>query len=70
VTLTATVLDANNNRLGNVAVTFSTTAGTLSSTTVLTDANGEARSSLDTSTAASVTARAGQVSGTATITVM
>jgi hypothetical protein len=70
VTLVATVLDANSNRIGNVAVTFSTTAGTLSATTVLTDANGEARASVTTSSPTSVTARAGTVSGTANITVM
>jgi adhesin/invasin len=70
VTLTATVLDANSNRVGNVAVSFSTTAGTLSTTTALTDANGEARVTLTTSSPASVTARAGTVSGTASVTVM
>ena len=70
VTLTATVLDANSNRLGNVAVSFSATVGTLSQTTALTDASGEARVSLTTSSAASVTARAGTVQGTASVTVM
>jgi adhesin/invasin len=70
VTLTATVLDANSNRVGNVAVSFSTTAGTLSTTAVLTDANGEARVTLTTSSPASITARAGTVSGTTNVTVM
>jgi adhesin/invasin len=68
VQLTAVVLDASGNRLPNVPVSFSTTAGTLSATLATTNANGEATVELITSGATTVTARAGTVSGTAQIT--
>jgi adhesin/invasin len=68
VTLTAVVLDASGNRLPNVPVSFSTTAGTLSATQATTNANGEATVELVTNGATTVTARAGTVSGTAQIT--
>jgi Big-like domain-containing protein/PKD domain-containing protein len=68
VTLTAVVLDASGNRLANVPVSFSTTAGTLSATQATTNANGEATVELVTNGATTVTARAGTVSGTAQIT--
>jgi adhesin/invasin len=68
VVLTAVVLDASGNRLANVPVSFSTTAGTLSATLATTNANGEATVELVTNGATTVTARAGTVSGTAQIT--
>jgi adhesin/invasin len=68
VTLTAVVLDASGNRLANVPVSFSTTAGTLSATQATTNQNGEATVELVTNGATTVTARAGTVSGTAQIT--
>jgi hypothetical protein len=50
-----------------VAVTFSTTAGTLSSTREVTDGNGEAKTRLTTDANATVTATAGTKSGTVAI---
>ena len=64
VTLIASVLDINGNRLRNVPVNFSTDAGTLSATVANTDANGEARVELTTNREANVTARAGAKSST------
>jgi hypothetical protein len=58
-TITGALLDGVGNRLSNVPITFSTTAGTLSASSALTDANGEARVTLTTRSAAKVTARAG-----------
>ena len=70
VTLIAAVLDAAGNRLRNVPVTFSANAGSLSATTALTDANGEARVQLTTSRETIVTARGGAAdAATVTITV-
>jgi PKD repeat protein len=69
VTLTATVSDGSGNGLANVPVTFSTTAGTLSQTSVPTNANGQATTSLTTSRNATVTARAGGQETTTDITV-
>jgi hypothetical protein len=57
--LTATVIDENGNRLAGVPVTFVSSAGTLLNGTVLTDSNGEARTTLTTNTEARVTATAG-----------
>jgi hypothetical protein len=68
VALTALVLDSSGNRLANVPVNFSTTAGTLSATQATTDSNGEARVQLTTSENTTVTARAGTASGTLQIT--
>ena len=68
VIVTAIVLDSSGNRLANVPVSFSTTAGTLSATLATTNANGEATVELVTNTATTVTARAGTVSGSAQIT--
>jgi hypothetical protein len=48
VTLIASVLDINGNRLRNAPINFSTTAGTLSATVATTDVNGEARVELTT----------------------
>ena len=50
-------------------VAFSTTAGTLSSGTAVTDANGEARTTLTASREATVTARAGAQSSDITVAV-
>jgi Bacterial Ig-like domain (group 1)/PKD domain len=68
VTVVASATDAAGNRLVGVPVTFSTTNGTLSSTTATTDANGEARVQLTANGPATVTARVGAQTGTASIT--
>jgi hypothetical protein len=68
MTLTAVVLDVTGNRLPNVPVNFSTTAGTLSQAVVTTDASGEAQTTLTTSSAATVTARSGSASQTLSVT--
>lgn len=54
--LTAVVNDTSGNRLAGVSVTFVTDAGVLSQTSVTTDGNGEARSTLTTTASAKVTA--------------
>jgi adhesin/invasin len=69
VTLTASVLDVNGNRLRNVPINFSTDAGTLSATVATTDANGDAAVQLSTNRDATVTARAGAKSTTLKISV-
>lgn len=69
VTLIASAFDAAGNRLVGVPISFSTTAGTLSATTATTDANGEARVTLTTNTAGTVTARSGSAEADAAITV-
>jgi PKD domain len=58
-TVTTLVLDVNGNALVGTPVSFTTTAGTLSSTVVITDGNGVAASVLTTSTQATVTATVG-----------
>jgi hypothetical protein len=69
VTMIATALDTNGNRLVGVPVTFSTTAGTLSSSVATTDGNGEARVQLTTNRTATVTAAAGsKTSNAVTVT--
>jgi PKD repeat protein len=65
--VTALVRDAAGNALTSVTVTFATTAGTLSQSTVSTDANGQASTTLTTTRDADVTATAG--SKTATVSV-
>jgi hypothetical protein len=68
VAVTASVLDSAGNRLVGVPVTFSTNAGTLSSTVATTDASGNATVMLTTSAAATVTAvSGGATAATATI---
>jgi hypothetical protein len=67
VTIVASAVDANGNRLTGVPVSFSTTAGTLSASTATTDDSGEARVQLTTTAAATVTARVGNQSGTAAV---
>ena len=69
VTLTATVIDDTGNRLAGVPVTFVSTAGTLLNGAVLTDSNGEARTTLTTTTEAKVTATAGGQSVDLTVSV-
>jgi hypothetical protein len=69
VSIVAAAVDAAGNRLVGVPVTFSTDVGTLSSSSGVTDANGEARVSLSTDRQAVVTARVGDKSGTVTVTV-
>jgi adhesin/invasin len=69
VTVIASVLDANGNRLRNIPVTFSADRGTLSATVANTDANGEARVQLTTNQETIVTARAGAAEAAATFTV-
>lgn len=63
VQLVATVLDESGNRLPGVPVTFTTTAGQLGQTTVVTNANGEAHNTILTSQQAQVTATAGGAAG-------
>ena len=62
-TITANVLDTNGSPLASVAVSFSTTAGSLSSALVNTDANGVATAVLHTATQAVVTASVGAAAG-------
>ncbi len=63
-TVTANVLDINGNVLGATPVSFSTTAGTLSSVFVNTDSAGVAATTLTTSQAATVTASVGATAPT------
>jgi PKD domain len=58
-TIVANVVDINGNALSAAAVTFTTTAGTLSAASVNTDASGNASVSLTTSQTATVTATVG-----------
>lgn len=66
--LVATVVDESGNLLTGVPVSFFTTAGQVNPITAVTDANGEARSTISTSREATVTARAGSQTATVTIT--
>ena len=69
-TITATVQDQQGNPIAGVPVTFSTSAGTLKTTSAVTDSFGNATTSLTTLAAATVTANAGGgTSGTLTATV-
>jgi hypothetical protein len=65
--LVALVTDDSGNQLEQVSVTFVTTAGTLASSVVNTDSNGEARVDLNTNRDAEVTARAGAAEGKVTV---
>src|SRR4051794_3045624 len=56
-TITAVIADVGGSGLANIPVTFTTTAGTLSPTTTITDANGVATATLTTGATATVTAR-------------
>lgn len=62
-TITANVVDLNGNVLPNAPVNFTTTAGTLSSSVVNTDQNGNAQTVLTTSQQATVTASVGAQGG-------
>jgi hypothetical protein len=64
VEVSAIVNDTNGNRLPGVAVTFSTTRGTLNPSVANTDGNGIARTALTGSEGATVTARVGQQTAT------
>jgi hypothetical protein len=63
----AIVTDDSGNRLSNVPVTFTTTAGSLDSGVANTNDNGEARARLTTTREAEVTARAGAAEGKVTV---
>lgn len=67
VQLTAAVRDASGDPVRGIPVSFSTTAGTLGATTVTTDQNGEARTTLTTNREAEVTARAGAAEAQVTV---
>ena len=69
VTITARVEDASGNSLSGVPVTFTTTAGTLSTQTVLTNESGFATTTLFTTTEATVTASSGGRTSSATVKV-
>jgi hypothetical protein len=58
-TIVASVVDTSGNALRSVNVTFSTTAGTLSSVVATTDQNGSAQTTLTTNREATVTASVG-----------
>jgi adhesin/invasin len=58
-TLFAVVFDVDGNRLPGVAVSFTSTAGSLAQTVVVTDAQGEARTTITTNRDAEVTASTG-----------
>lgn len=64
-TIIASVSDVNGNALGGIPVTFTTTAGSVSSAVVTTDPSGNASTTLTTNRQATVTATAG-VQGTTT----
>jgi hypothetical protein len=64
--ISASVLDQNGNQLATVPVSFITTAGTLSASQVVTDANGIAQTTLTTSITATVTASVGAQGSTTT----
>ena len=61
VSLVATVTDADGNRLAGVPITFTSTAGTLGTGSVVSDANGLATTTLTTNRPATVQASAGTV---------
>ena len=69
VEVIAVATGENNRRLAGVPVTFATNAGTLRESTVVTDANGEARTQLTTTREATVTATVGAVQATTTVRV-
>jgi adhesin/invasin len=67
-TISATVLDANNNGLAGVPVSFSTDQGTLSPVTATTNASGIASTTLTTNQTATITITAGTKTATAKVT--
>ncbi len=68
-TITATVVDANNNGIPGATVLFSSNQGSLSAVTATTNASGQATTQLTTSQAATVTATVGAKSGTVSVAV-
>jgi hypothetical protein len=69
VQVVATVTDASGNRLPGVPVTFTSTAGTVTPATAVTDQTGEARATLTTNRETTVTATAGAQQQTVTVRV-
>ena len=67
--LVATVLDGARNPLPDVRVAFAASAGRLRDRVVTTNRSGEARTALETTTAAEVTASVGEISGTTSISI-
>ncbi len=68
--ITATLRSKNGTRLPDQEITFSTTAGNLvpiADTPLTTDDNGQAKSTLVTTSSATITARSGGISGTTQI---
>jgi hypothetical protein len=63
VAISALVLDSATNPLPGVSVLFTTSTGTLSATTALSDSSGIARTTLQTTQTATVTATAGTAKG-------
>ena len=68
VSVIATVVGAGGRLLANIPVSFSATRGTLSATTAMTDAQGEARVSLNTNGDTDITVAAGTKTATTKIT--
>ena len=68
VSVIAVVVDAQGNRVAGAPVSFTTTAGTLSSASVPTNGSGEATVQLTTDRTATVNARAGTANGSVVIT--
>lgn len=69
VTITATVFDSASNPLPGVSVNFSTNSGSLTQSSAISDANGVARTQLQTTTTAIVTASSGTASRDVTVSV-
>ena len=69
VTISAAVFDASSNPLPGVNVNFSSTNGSLSPTSAVSDSNGIARTQLSTTSTAVVTATAGSATREVTVTV-
>lgn len=67
--ITAVVTDDTGRSIAGVPVTFSTTKGTVTPTSAVTDANGVATATLTTSAGADVTVSAGAQSGKVTVNV-
>jgi hypothetical protein len=67
--ITATVTDASGNAIQGVSVTFSSTAGSLSTTSANTDLNGSAVTTLTTNREATVTASVAGKTATAVVSV-
>jgi len=68
VSVTAMVLDPSGGSLAGIPVTFSSDHGNMNPGTAITDAGGQATSTLTTSVETKVTASAGAATGTATVT--